>query len=118
MVRKANELGSPPLVRLLGDSAIIRVLDYITTNGRLDYTKSDIARGSGVGWKTIFRVWPVIAKYKLVKMTRQIGRAQLYSINENSTIAKTLHQLSLQIADFDNEPLIKEQLKKELIEVA
>lgn len=115
---RIDEMNPPTLQKLLGDSAIIKVLDFLTLNRRLDYSKADIARNSGVGWKTLFRVFPLLERYKLVKMTRKVGRAQLYRLNMDMPIAKTLSQLALQIADFENEPLIKKHLKKELIEVA
>lgn len=116
-MKETDEANPPTLQRLLGDSAIIKVLDFLTLNRRLDYSKADIARHSGIGWKTLFRVFPLLGRYKLVKMTRKVGRAQLYRLNLDMPIAKTLSQLALQIADFDNEPLIKEQLKKKIIEV-
>ena len=111
-----DETNPPTLQKLLGDSAIIKVLDFLTLNRRLDYSKADIARYSEIGWKTLFRVFPLLEKYELVKMTRRVGRAQLYRLNMDKPIAKTLSQLALQIADFDNDPLIKEQLKNEIIE--
>ena len=115
---ETDEMNPPTLQKLLGDSAIIKVLDFLTLNRRLDYSKADIARYSGIGWKTLFRVFPLLERYELVKMTRRVGRARLYRLNMDMPFAKTLSRLALQIADFHNEPLIKEQLKKEVIEVA
>ena len=105
-----DETNPPTLQKLLGDSAVIKVLDFLTLNRRLDYSKADIARNSGISWKTLFRVFPLLERYKLVNMTRKVGRAQLYRLNMELPIAKSLSQLALQIADFDNASLVKEQI--------
>ncbi|MCS4537358.1 MAG: hypothetical protein HYY67_00675 [Thaumarchaeota archaeon] len=106
-----EDLVNPAALRkILGDSAMVRLLDFLTTNRRLDYSKTEIAKYSGIGWKTIFKLWPMLEKYNLVKLTRKVGRAKLYRLNIESPIAKTLDRLALQIADFDNEPLIKKQI--------
>jgi hypothetical protein len=112
-----EEVNPPTIQRIFGDSTMARVLDFLTLYRRLDYSKTDIAKNSSVGWKTLFRLWPTLEKYGLVKMTRRIGRAQLYRLNMENPIAKTLTQLALQIADHDNEPIIKEQLAKEVAKV-
>ncbi len=117
MEKETEEVNPPTIQRIFGDSTMARILDFLTLHRRLDYSKTDIAKNASVGWKTLFRLWPTLEKYGLVKMTRRIGRAQLYRLNIENTIAKTLTQLALQIADHDNEPVIKEQLAKEITEV-
>ena len=115
--KEVEEVNPPTIQRIFGDSAMARILDFLTLYRRLDYSKTDIAKNSGVGWKTLYRLWPILERYGLMKMTRKIGRAQLYRLNTENPIARTLAQLALQIADHDNEPIIKEQIAKEAVKV-
>ena len=101
-VKKVGEENPPVLTHLLGDSAIIKLLDFLVANRWIDYSKSDIARMSGIGWQTLYRSWGTLEKYDLVKFTRNIGRAQLYKFNEESPIAKSLARLALDVADKKN----------------
>ena len=90
----------PTLQKLFEDSSIARLLDFLTLYRDFDYPKTEISRNSGVSWKTLYRLWPLLEKYGLVIKTRQIGRATLYKLNTESPIAKALNKLALEIATF------------------
>lgn len=96
-----EEINPPVLRKMLGDSPTARVLDFLCLYGAFDYSLTEIARNSGVGWKTLHTVWPRLEKYGIVSMTREIGRAKMYKINPDSKIAKAMNLLNLEIAFFD-----------------
>jgi AraC-like DNA-binding protein len=102
-----------PFVRFFGDIAISRVLDFLGVHRRFDYSLSDIARNSGISKMTLFRMWPNLEKYNVVMLTRKIGKAKLYKLNEESQIAKTLVKLGMDIATLDAEKITIEESKKE-----
>ena len=95
------EVNPPTLQKLFEDSSIAKLLDFFTLYRDFDYPKTEISRNSGVSWKTLYRLWPLLEKYELVTKTRQIGRATLYKLNIESPIAKALNRLSLEIATFN-----------------
>ena len=101
-IKKVGEENPPVLTHLLGDSAIIKLLDFLVANRWIDYSKSDIARMSGIGWQTLYRSWGTLEKHDLIKFTRNIGKAQLYKFNDKSPIAKSLARLALDVADKRN----------------
>jgi DNA-binding IclR family transcriptional regulator len=71
----------------LGDSPVIRVLDYLIEGRGLDYSLTDIAENSGIGWTTLHRIWKNLLSLKIVKPTREIGRAKLFALNlENPAV--------------------------------
>lgn len=78
---------------VVGDSPTARVLDFLMTGRGLDYSLSDIARNSGVGWTTLHRIWPGFEKNKLIVRTRIIGKAKLYKLNQQNPIVKELVKL-------------------------
>lgn len=74
----------------LGDSPVIRVLDFLIEGRGLDYSLSDIAENSNVGWTTLHRIWDRLLKLEMVKPTREIGRAKLFKLNEENKAVKEL----------------------------
>ncbi|MCK4328129.1 MAG: hypothetical protein KAW41_06740 [Candidatus Diapherotrites archaeon] len=79
------------------NNAISGVLDFLLIHDTHDYSKSEIAKHSGVAYKTVYDVWPILEGYELVKQTRTIGRAKMYSINRKNPLVKKLKQLQLGI---------------------
>ena len=95
-----TEANPTTLQKLFEDSSIAKLLDFLTLYRDFDYPKTEISKNSGVSWKTLYRLWPILEKYNLVVKTRQIGRATLYKLNTESPIAHALNKLTLEIAAF------------------
>ena len=74
----------------LGDSPVIRVLDFLIEGRGLDYSLSDIAENANIGWTTLHRIWDNLVRLKMVKPTREIGRAKLFKLNEENPAVKEL----------------------------
>lgn len=74
----------------LGDSPVIRVLDFLIEGRGLDYSLTDIAENSGIGWTTLHRIWDSLIKFKIVIPTREIGRAKLFKLNLENPAVKEL----------------------------
>ena len=77
----------------LGNSPVIRVLDFLIEGRGLDYSLSDIAENSNIGWTTLHRIWDKLLKLKIVIPTREIGRAKLFKLNEENPAVKELIKL-------------------------
>ena len=77
----------------LGDTPVIRVLDFLIEGRGLDYSLSDIAENSSIGWTTLHRIWGKLLKNGIVKPTREIGRAKLFKLNEENPAVKELIRL-------------------------
>ena len=74
----------------LGDTPVIRVLDFLLEGRGMDYSLSDIAENSSIGWTTLHRMWGRMLKSGLVVPTREIGRAKLFKLNEGNLAVKKL----------------------------
>ena len=68
-------------IELFGDSPTIKVLDYLLTERELDFSISDMARNSGIGRATLYRIWEELIKNQIIISTRTIGKSQLYKLN-------------------------------------
>jgi hypothetical protein len=104
-----TEANPPTLQKLFKDSSIAKLLDFLTLYKDFDYPKTEISKNSGVSWKTLYRLWPLLEKYNLVVKTRQIGRATLFKLNTENPIAQALNKLALETAAFGvNEELTRQ----------
>jgi hypothetical protein len=77
----------------LGDTPVIRVLDFLIEGRGLDYSLSDIVENSSIGWTTLHRIWGKLLKNGIVQPTREIGRAKLFNLNEENPAVKELIRL-------------------------
>ena len=99
---------------VFGDSPIVKVIDFFLDNAEFDYSLTDIAKNSDIGWSTLHQFWNDIVRLGIVIKTRRIGRAELYKLNSNSQIVKKLIELDNDVSKM----LIKQELNKQKIKVA
>lgn len=96
------------LIEFLGDTPLIRVIDFLIENSTFDYTKTEIAENSGISRASIYNIWPTLEKFELVKKSRQIGNTTLYKLNKENPVVQKLIELDLKIskeyADLLEEP--------------
>lgn len=98
-------------LQIFGDTPILRVLDFLVINDDFDYSMTDIAELSGVGYATLKLFWPKLEKSKIVAKTREIGKAKLYRINIANPLVK-------KFKDFYWETTKQNQLKPILAKIA
>ena len=88
-----KEMEPSLFVRFFGNAPIVKVLDFLIENRIFDYSKTEIARESGIGWSTLHGIWNEMEKNKIVKRTRTIGRAEMYRLNVESPVVKKFIEL-------------------------
>jgi Fe2+ or Zn2+ uptake regulation protein len=111
---KNKVLERGPLERVFRGSAMAKILDFLVTFKTWDYSKSDIAKNSGVNFRTVLRELPRLEELGVVKQTRLVGRAKMYQLNQENPIAQLFDQLCMKIATADVQ---RQLMKKEKIEL-
>ena len=91
-------------IEYMGDSPTIRMLDYLLSVRGMDFSISDLARNSGIGRATLYRIWDNFIKNKIVVLTRVIGRAKLYKLNQDNLVIKKFIEI--------DQALIMKELKR------
>ncbi len=71
-----------------GDTPTLRVLDFLVVNEDFDYSMTDIANLSKVGYATLKLFWKKLERNKIVEQTRTVGRAKMYSLNNTNPVVK------------------------------
>jgi DNA-binding transcriptional ArsR family regulator len=97
------------LIRALGDSPKLRIVDYLLDYKLNDFTKKEIVKALGMSKLTFYKYFKDLVELGLVTPSRKIGRATLYRINLENPIVKMIidceTKLSLQIAEQEAEKL-------------
>lgn len=75
-----------------------KILDFLVTFQEYDYSISDIAEHSGVGFKTTLGVVKNLEMQQVILNTRNVGRAKMYKLNLESPEANGINKLALGIA--------------------
>jgi len=96
---------------VFGDSPIVKVIDFFLDNREFDYSLTDIARNSDIGWSTLHLFWKNLVTMEIVVKTRRIGRAELYKLNINSSLVKKLIDLDRDISKKFIDAETKQKLK-------
>src|SRR3990167_1316884 len=98
---------------VFGDSPIVKVIDFFLDNREFDYSLTDIAKNSDIGWSTLHGFWKDLVKLGIVTKTRRIGRAELYRLNSSNPIVKKLIELDNDIS----KKLVNEEINKQKLKV-
>jgi len=98
-----KDLGDSLLLKAFGNSPKLRIIDIFLTNPLFDFSKNELVRELGMSKQTLYKYFKDLEELGMVKVTRKIGRANLYRINLENPMIKMLNeyetQLSLQIAE-------------------
>lgn len=81
-----------------GDYPIVKVVDFFLTYKLFEYTKSDIAKNVKISRATLDIILEHLEKVGIIKRTKKVGRAVLYTLDENSPISQRLVTLDLALA--------------------
>lgn len=99
------------LMKVLGYSPKMRILDYLLDFPTNDFTKKEIIDALGMSKQTFYKYFDDLEDVGIVKVNRTIGKAKLYKVNyENSLVQDLVNmekRLSLQIADAEESKLKK-----------
>lgn len=91
------------LLKTLGDSPKLRIIDFFIDNPLFDFTKKEVIDALGMSKQTFYKYFPELEEYGIVTVSRRIGRAKLYKINLEHPLVSMLREcetkMSLQTAD-------------------
>lgn len=91
-------------IRLLGNSPMIKVLDFLLTDRDFDYSKKEIAENSEISYNTLSTIWPYLSGNSIITKTRRVGKQDMFKLNTNSKYVKSMLHL------FDS--LIKDSIEE------
>lgn len=81
------------LADFFGESALIKILDFLLDEWEMDFSQADIARETGLNWKTVHLLMPRLERAGLVRRTRVINRAKMYAVGRDSEAFRAVKKL-------------------------
>ncbi|MGI0004028.1 MAG: hypothetical protein ACREAX_01895 [Candidatus Nitrosotenuis sp.] len=108
MTYKPNET---LLLKYLGSSPILRIVDFFLDNPLSDYSKNEVVKNLEMGRVTFFKYWRELEKSGAVKITRNIGRATMYQLDRGNEVVKQLIKLDMALARRAMEKSVEEYKK-------
>lgn len=106
-----NEVDKTPatLEWLFTRNATAKILDFFLIYKELDHSESQIAQFSNVSFKTAVKDIKRLEELGIIKMTRKVGNAKLYTINKESKVTKQLDGFTYTLTNL----LIDKELNQE-----
>lgn len=120
MNKDGKALESGPLESLFSGNATAKILDFLITFQEWDYSETDIANNAGVSVRTVQREMPKLEEYRVVELTRQVGKAKMYRLDKSWKSGFFLEKLALALTGTKIEKMLPDDVKgvkKELSKV-
>ena len=83
---------------ILGNSARIKIIDFLMENHREAWNFMEIKKNCDVGYSTLKLEVPKILEFGLIKIKKKIGKSNLYQWNMDNEYAKALIKFDWKIA--------------------
>lgn len=99
-------------VEYFGNYPLIRILDFLILSREMDYSMTEIAENSRVGWTAFSEIWPKLIDRGIVIFTRKIGNAKLFKLNVNNPWVKELIRMDNIITKLETEKLLSQNLMR------
>jgi len=99
------------LLKYLGESPTLRIIDFFLDNPLSDYSKNEVAQNLAMSRATFFKYWKELEKSGVLVATRKIGRATLYKLDRANDIVKQLIKLDMTISRKKMEEQVEENNK-------
>ncbi len=91
------------LIKFFGDNPFNRILDVLIDNIGEAYTKKEIQELAGISKAAFFNHWPKVEELNLVKVTREIGRTKLFTLNKTNKLVKDILKFEMRMIE-ETEP--------------
>ena len=92
-------------VEYFGEYPLIKILDFLILSRDMDYSMTEIAKNSEVGWSSFSEIWPKLVKKNIVQLTRNVGNAKLYKLNLKNPWVKELIRMDKIITKIETDKI-------------
>jgi len=96
--QNVNEFNNGVLANLFSSRAIAQILDFFFDHKEFDYPPSEIAKKTGLSFRTIFREMPSLERNQLIFNNRRIGKTNMYKLNSDFEAVALLERFVLDMS--------------------
>ena len=98
MSQNINEFNNGILADLFSSRAIAQILDFFFDHKEFDYPPSEIAKKTGLSFRTIFREIPSLERNQMIFNNRRIGKTNMYKLNTDFQAVELLERFVLEMS--------------------
>jgi DNA-binding Lrp family transcriptional regulator len=91
-----NQFGT--LSSIFSSRAVAQILDFFLDHKEFDYSANEIAKKTGLSFRTVFREIPDLEDKQLIFNTRKIGKANMYKLNTDLDAVGFLEKFTLEMS--------------------
>jgi len=92
-----NEENASIFLKVFGSSPQLRLLDFFIDNPNHDFTRNEIMGAIGMAKRTLYAHLSTLLEEGAVKVSRKIGRAELYTLNDESPIVECIMKVEAEL---------------------
>ena len=75
-----------------------KILDFLLTFREFDYSVTDIAKNSGLSFKTTLNEIKILKNQNVIINSRNVGKALMYKLNMDSASVQRMDKMVMEIA--------------------
>lgn len=80
--------------------AVSQIVDFFLDHKEFDYSPGEIAKKTGLSFRTIFRELPNLEKNQIIYISRKIGKTSMYRLNIDFQAVTHLEKFALEMSQF------------------
>ena len=97
-LQNVNEFNNGILTNLFSSRAVAQILDFFFDHKEFDYPPSEIAKKTGLSFRTVFREIPSLERNQLIFNNRKIGKTNMYKLNTDFEAVVLLERFVLDMS--------------------
>lgn len=86
------------LSNVFSSRAVSQIIDFFLDHKEFDYSPGEIAKKTGLSFRTIFRELPNLEKNQLVYISRKIGKTTMYRLNTDFQAVTFLEKFAFEMS--------------------
>jgi hypothetical protein len=83
---------------IFSSRAVSQIMDFFLDHKEFDYSPGEIAKKTGLSFRTIFRELPNLEKNQLIYISRKIGKTNMYRLNIDFQAVTFLEKFAFQMS--------------------
>ena len=83
---------------IFSSRAVSQIMDFFLDHKEFDYSPAEIAKKTGLSFRTIFRELPYLEKNQLIYISRKIGKTNMYRLNIDFQAVSFLEKFAFQMS--------------------
>lgn len=105
------------LSKVFSSRAVSQITDFFLDHKEFDYSPGEIAKKTGLSFRTIFRELPYLEKNQLIYISRKIGKTSMYRLNTDLQAVTFLEKFAFEMSQLQIKELPSYQNKQSVPEI-